>query len=88
MNAQLTRKNADGNYHIQRPSTHKAEYHGNGKNAWYGQIEEINGHTVEYHSKRYSYRWHKTQVFFDGRQLRTAADYQRAEVALNQAPAV
>lgn len=83
--AQLTRKGADGNYHIQRPSLHKTEYHGNGKNSWDGQTEKINGHEVEYRSKRYSYRWHKTQVFFDGQQLITAADYRRAEAALNGA---
>lgn len=81
--AQLTRKNSDGKYRIQRPSTHKQEYHGNGKNAWNGQTEEINGHKVEYRSVRHSYRWHKTQVFFNGKQLRTAKDYANAEAKLN-----
>jgi hypothetical protein len=81
--AQLTRMDHSGKYRIQRPSTHKQEYHGNGEKAWVGQEEHINGHVVEYRSKRYSYRWHKTQVFFDGQQLRTASDYQRAEAKLN-----
>lgn len=84
MTTQMTTKDLSGKYRIQRPSTHKTEYHGNGENAWGGQTEIINGHTVEYRSKRYSYRWHKTQVFFDGRQLRTAQDYQRAESKLNE----
>ena len=81
--AQLTRQDQSGKFHIQRPSPHKQEYHGNGKNAWDGQEEKINGHMVEYRSKRYSYRWHKTQVFFDGKQLKTAQDYARAEAKLN-----
>ena len=79
----LTKKNQSGEYRISRPSTHKQEYHGNGPKAWNGQVDEVNGHTVEYVSKRYSYRWHKTQVFFDGKQLRTAADYRNAEESLN-----
>ncbi len=70
-------------YRITRPSTNKQEYHGNGKNAWNGQTEEINRHTIEYRSKRYSYRWHKMQVFFDGEQLVTAQDYINAEKLLN-----
>jgi len=73
------------NFKIRRPSTYKKEYHGNGKNAWNGETLEINGHTVEYRSKRYSYRWHKTVVFFDGLQLLTAADYVRAEKIINGA---
>jgi len=73
------------NFRIERPSTNKREYHGNGKNAWHGETVEINGHTVEYRSKRYSYRWHKTVVFFDGKQLMSAADYVRAEKTINEA---
>jgi hypothetical protein len=84
MKKQLTTKGFDGLYYIQRPSPYKKEYHGNGSNAWNGQTEAINGHTVEYRSVRYSYRWHKTQVWFDGRQLRTAQDYKRAEALLNE----
>lgn len=80
----LTIKDDKGNYIIMRPSRYEREYHGNGKNAWYGQTEEINGHTVEQRSRRYSYRWHKTQVFFDGKQLLTSADYRRAEEILNR----
>ena len=83
MNVQLTKKTPEGKYHIQRPSPHKKEYHGNGKNSWPGQTEVINGHAVEYRSRRYSYRWHKTQVFFDGQQLLTAQDYKKAEAILN-----
>jgi len=83
MSTQMTRKNEDGKYRIQRPSRNEKEYHGNGANGWYGQTEEINGHVVEYKSKRYSYRWHKMQVFFDGRQLCTARDYEMAEAKLN-----
>jgi hypothetical protein len=83
MASQLTGKTEEGKYQIQRPSSHKQEYHGNGANAWYGQTEEINGQTVEYRSKRYSYRWHKLQVFFNGLRLRTAADYRNAEEKLN-----
>lgn len=79
----LTLKDQDGKYHIQRPSGHKTEYHGNGKKAWYGQTEKINGHEIEYRSKRYSYRWHKTKVYFDGKQLRTAKDYAMAEAKFN-----
>lgn len=79
----LTHQTIDGAYRIERPSRYKQEYHGNGKNAWHGQTEEINGHTVEYRSVRYSYRWHKTQVFFDGKQLRSARDYKRAEALLS-----
>jgi len=83
MKKQMTTKNADGKYRIQRPSTYKSEYHGNGVNGWYGQTEEINGHVIEYKSKRYSYRWHKMQVFFDGHKLLTARDYEMAEAMIN-----
>jgi hypothetical protein len=71
-------------YTIERPARHKREYHGNGKNAWYGSQKVVNGHLIERKSVRYSYRWHKTIVLFDGRQLRTAADYRRAEAAINE----
>lgn len=84
MSKNLTTHNDEGKYRIQRPSTNKQEYHGNGANAWHGQTEEINGHVVEYKSKRYSYRWHKLQVWFDGLRLKTAKDYQRAEETLNK----
>lgn len=83
MSKQMTSQTDEGKFHIQRPSTNKQEYHGNGSNAWHGQQEEINGHVVEYKSKRYSYRWHKLQVFFDGLRLRTAKDYADAEQKLN-----
>lgn len=78
-----TYKLNDGTYKITRPGTNKTEYHGNGKDAWYSTKETINGHTVEYRSIRHSYRWHKCQVWFDGRQLRCRADYERAERLLN-----
>lgn len=67
---------------IARPSTYKTEYHGNGPRAWYGEEISVNGHVLRYESVRYSYRWHKTRVYFDGVQLRTASDYAKAEAAL------
>lgn len=79
-----TKKDVDGKYIIERPSAHKQEYHGNGKNAWTGEIDEINGHKIEYVSKRYSYRWHKTHVYFDDSRLLTAKDYRDAEEKLNK----
>jgi len=82
MNKEMTTQR-NGKWHIARLSTYKREYHGNGKNAWYGQDEIINGHSLQYVSKRYSYRWHKTQVWLDGIRLMTAADYSRAEHELN-----
>ena len=80
----ITKKDENGKWRIARPSKFKKEYHGNGKNAWYGQVEEINGHKVEYVSHRYSYRWHKMIVFFDDRRLLSSKDYHRAENLLNQ----
>jgi hypothetical protein len=70
-------------YVIDRPSRYKAEYHGNGKGAWYRTVDCVNGHTVERYSIRHSYRWHKTGVAVDGRDMRTAADYRKAEEAIN-----
>lgn len=78
-----TRKLSNGKYSIERPSTYRQEYHGNGKNAWYNTTEEINGHKIEYVSIRYSYRWHKTAVYLDNERLLTAADYARADRLIN-----
>jgi len=73
----------NGLWRIARPATVKSEYHGNGKNSWDGHIDKINGHKIEYVSVRHSYRWHKTIVRFDGRQLKSAKDYRDAEAKLN-----
>jgi hypothetical protein len=83
MNKQLTTYGSDGRWHIARPSHYKKEYHGNGENAWYGQTDVINGHKIEYQSKRYSYRWHKMIVLLDGKQLKTSKDYRMAEDVIN-----
>jgi hypothetical protein len=57
---------------IDSPLRYKQEYHGNGKNAWYGDTylfrfpDGENTFTVERKSHRYSYRFHKTEVRING----------------------
>lgn len=67
---------------IMRPSRNRQEYHGNGPGSWRETEIELAGHRLTWRSVRHSYRWHKTIVLLDGRQLRTAADYRRAEAAI------
>ena len=54
-----------------RPPTYKNEYHGNGKNAWYGDTYTLTSETgrvieVKRISIRHSYRWHRTAVRVNG----------------------
>lgn len=65
---------------IRYRSHQKQEYHGNGKNAWYGDdyvITTEDGQTITVNkiSVRHSYRWHKTQNRINGYVPRSKQDY-------------
>jgi hypothetical protein len=58
---------------ISSPNRYKQEYHGNGKNGWYGDTFQFilandleNNFLIEQKSIRYSYRFHKTAVRING----------------------
>jgi hypothetical protein len=67
-----------------RPSRNKREYHGNGDNAWYWTIYTGDFGEIKLQSIRYNYRWHKSIVLHNGRQLLTSADYKRIDNILTK----